>query len=94
MCLAAGKVTPSGPIDHIIPHHGDPKLFFDRNNLQALCQPCHDSRKRQIEHYGHSQACSADGMPLDPGHAWFQEKAMRDKKRREDLKHKERKESR
>ena len=31
-------------VDHIIPHRGDQKLFWDRNNWQALCKPCHDKK--------------------------------------------------
>ena len=28
-------------LDHIIPHRGDRKLFWDRDNWQALCKSCH-----------------------------------------------------
>jgi len=94
MCLSRGLTVQATVADHIIPHHGDCKLFFDPTNLSSLCQPCHDNRKRQIEHHGYSQACDAEGLPVDITHPWYQEKASRDKKRREDLKHKERKESR
>jgi len=34
----------SRDVDHIIPHRGDPVLFWDVGNLQALCTRCH-SRK-------------------------------------------------
>jgi 5-methylcytosine-specific restriction endonuclease McrA len=34
--------------DHEIAHHGDEVLFWDENNLQCLCKPCHDKLK-QIE---------------------------------------------
>jgi 5-methylcytosine-specific restriction protein A len=29
-------------VHHIVDHRGSEKLFFDYNNLQALCKPCHD----------------------------------------------------
>ena len=29
--------------DHIKPHRGDERLFWDPSNLQCVCQPCHDS---------------------------------------------------
>lgn len=32
--------------DHIVPHRGDGRLFWDRNNLQCLCKSCHDSTKQ------------------------------------------------
>lgn len=39
--------------DHIIPHRGNPALFFDKKNLQCLCaHPCHSSRKQAMERRG------------------------------------------
>lgn len=29
-------------VDHIVPHKGDMKLFWDRSNWQPLCKRCHD----------------------------------------------------
>jgi 5-methylcytosine-specific restriction endonuclease McrA len=43
-CGAAGRLE----VDHITPHRGDPALFFEINNLQTLCAPCH-SRKTLCE---------------------------------------------
>ncbi len=34
----------STEVDHITPHHGDLKLFFDYLNLQALCKSCHSKK--------------------------------------------------
>ena len=31
-------------VDHIIPHKGDQKLFWDTRNWQPLCKPCHDKK--------------------------------------------------
>lgn len=31
-------------VDHIVPHRGDPRLMWDRSNLQAMSAQCH-SRK-------------------------------------------------
>jgi 5-methylcytosine-specific restriction protein A len=36
-CRAAATV-----VHHKRDHKGDPALFFDRDNLQALCKPHHD----------------------------------------------------
>ncbi|WP_456848588.1 hypothetical protein [Bradyrhizobium sp. USDA 4504] len=37
-------------MDHIVPHRGDMKLFWDRKNWQALASsPCHTSRKQSKE---------------------------------------------
>lgn len=35
-------------VDHILPHRGDLARFYDTNNLQTLCKPCH-SRKTALE---------------------------------------------
>ncbi|WP_330164070.1 HNH endonuclease [Paenibacillus campinasensis] len=40
----AGRLVASTVVDHIIPHKGDPKLFWDKNNWQALCKKCHDTK--------------------------------------------------
>jgi 5-methylcytosine-specific restriction endonuclease McrA len=35
--------------DHIIPHRGDERLFWDETNLQTLCKRCHDTVKQREE---------------------------------------------
>lgn len=36
-------------VDHIIPHKGDDRLFWDRNNWQPLCAHHHNSTKQREE---------------------------------------------
>lgn len=36
-------------VDHIIPHKGNPRLFWDRANWQPLCTPCHSREKQRQE---------------------------------------------
>ena len=43
-CRANGRLEPATVIDHIVPHRGDPKLFWDQNNWQPLCKACHDKK--------------------------------------------------
>ena len=38
--------TPATQTDHVIPHRGDPLLFWDPANWQALCDSC-GARKTQ-----------------------------------------------
>lgn len=45
-CLRHGIATPATVVDHIVPHRGDPKLFWDKSNWQALCKKCHDRKTR------------------------------------------------
>lgn len=43
-CLARGQTVTANVVDHITPHRGDRKLFWDTKNWQALCGPCHSSK--------------------------------------------------
>jgi len=49
MCKHKGMVTSATVVDHIIPHKGNHKLFWDVNNWQPLCKTHHDSDKRKME---------------------------------------------
>ena len=37
-CAKKGKYVRATVVDHIIPHRGDQKLFWDQNNWQSLCK--------------------------------------------------------
>jgi 5-methylcytosine-specific restriction enzyme A len=78
-CLAEGRLTAATVVDHVIAHGGDRQLFCDRDNWQALCKGCHDSKtvrdgrwrrqswgEKHLRRYG----CDIHGMPLDPEHPW------------------------
>lgn len=41
-CFDKGLIVPATVVDHIKPHKGDKDLFWDRDNYQPLCKPCHD----------------------------------------------------
>ena len=43
-CLKRGRYTQATVVDHIVPHRGDSKLFWDSSNWQPLCKPCHDRK--------------------------------------------------
>lgn len=43
-CREKGKLTPATVVDHIVPHRGDPVLFWDENNWQPLCRDCHGEK--------------------------------------------------
>lgn len=45
LCAVCGKLA--ADVDHIQPHRGDPKLFFDLGNIQPICKPCHKSKTRR-----------------------------------------------
>ena len=67
-CLRSGKETPATIVHHKVEHKGDETLFWSRDNLESVCASCHSGHIRVSEHVGYSQACDADGFPIDPRH--------------------------
>lgn len=45
-CMREGKYVKATDVDHIIPHRGDKKLFWDESNWQALCHSHHSIKTR------------------------------------------------
>ena len=43
-CKKQGAVTAATVVDHIKPHQGDERLFWDESNWQALCKHHHDKK--------------------------------------------------
>lgn len=41
-CVSCGDVAKV--VDHIKPHKGDMKLFWDVSNWQGMCKSCHDRK--------------------------------------------------
>jgi 5-methylcytosine-specific restriction protein A len=50
-CKKEDRLTPATEVDHIIPHGGDMKRFWDKSNWQSLCKKCH-SKKTTLEDGG------------------------------------------
>lgn len=50
-CTASGRVVASECVDHIVPHKGDEKLFWDTENWQAMSNK-HHARKTAREDGG------------------------------------------
>ena len=40
-CKEANHIQVAQCVDHIVPHRGDERLFWDQSNHQALCLSCH-----------------------------------------------------
>ncbi len=43
-CKERSVMTVAKVVDHIIPHKGDRRLFWDTKNHQGLCERCHNSK--------------------------------------------------
>ena len=57
--LIGAHPAPDSPVvDHVVPHRGDPVLFWDPANLQALSKAAHDGEKQSME---------ARGLPAQGG---------------------------
>ena len=50
-CQEAGKLVAATVVDHIVPHRGDGKLFWDESNWQPLCKRCHDRKTMTDDRY-------------------------------------------
>ena len=46
-CLKEGRYVKATDIDHVRAHRGDPKLFWDQSNWQALCHRHHSIKTRR-----------------------------------------------
>ena len=55
-------------VNHKQEHKGDLALFFDPENVESVCAPCHDGPIQQTEKLGYSLAVGPDGIPVDPKH--------------------------
>jgi 5-methylcytosine-specific restriction protein A len=43
-CQDAGRITTATEVDHIDPHKGDLQKFWDAENWQSICKPCHNRK--------------------------------------------------
>ena len=60
-------------VDHIDPHKGDERKFWNARNLQSMTKQCHDKFKQSQEKggAGFDMGSNADGTPLNPDHPWY-----------------------
>jgi len=63
MCLREGRLAAATVVDHRVPHKGNPRLFWDRANWDALCGPHHNGTKQAIER-NTTRGIGEDGWPL------------------------------
>jgi 5-methylcytosine-specific restriction protein A len=71
------QLARSSHVDHIKAHKGDPRLFWDRTNLQGLCRACHSSKTvKQDGGWGRKpsgiplRGTDVKGEPTDKNHPW------------------------
>ena len=67
--LKRGRADPrSAVVHHLKPHKGEHDLFFDLDNLQAVCWTCHSGDIQSAEARGYDTQIGDDGWPIDPSH--------------------------
>ena len=69
-CESDGQTRSASVVDHIKPHKGDIRLFWDESNWQALCKTHHDSTKQRMERSGKDVGCDINGNPLAKMNHW------------------------
>ena len=50
-CQKEGRFVKATVVDHVMPHRGDQKLFWDQSNWQPLCKQCHDRKTMTDDRY-------------------------------------------
>jgi 5-methylcytosine-specific restriction endonuclease McrA len=68
LCYRRGRLTPATVVHHREPHKGDPVKFYDPDNVEACCSPCHDGPVQSEERIGYSTEIGTDGWPVDARH--------------------------
>lgn len=53
MCKSIKADTSQLVGDHIKPHRGDERMFWDESNIQCVCKRCHDRDKQREERRGY-----------------------------------------
>jgi len=51
-CKRENAVTAATVVDHVIPHKGDMKLFWNMRNWQSLCKHHHDQKTMSEGSFG------------------------------------------
>jgi 5-methylcytosine-specific restriction enzyme A len=51
-CRSQGRVVPATVVDHVVPHRGDQRLFWDRGNWAPSCKACHDAKTAREGRWG------------------------------------------
>jgi 5-methylcytosine-specific restriction endonuclease McrA len=69
-CEQDGQIRSATVVDHIKPHKGNARMFWDESNWQALCQLHHDSTKQRMERSGEAVGCDINGNPLVKMRHW------------------------
>lgn len=68
VCLEQGRTTAATVVHHLTPHRGRWLYFVSPDNLQSVCEACHNAELQFIERRGYSNRIGDDGWPTDQNH--------------------------
>jgi 5-methylcytosine-specific restriction enzyme A len=51
-CRALGRIVAASVVDHVVPHRGDQKLFWNESNWAPACKRCHDAKTAREGRWG------------------------------------------
>jgi 5-methylcytosine-specific restriction enzyme A len=51
-CRAQGRAVAATVVDHVVPHRGNKRLFWDEANWAPACKPCHDAKTAREGRWG------------------------------------------
>lgn len=65
-CGRAGRIVPALLVDHVVAISDGGHPFPSLDGLASMCQHCHNEK-----HAGGIKGCDVNGLPVDPGSAFF-----------------------
>ena len=75
ICVYCGSMATV--TNHKKPHKGNETLFWDSNNWEPVCKPCHDSVVAKIENgkvngkdFVINNVSDNEGLPVSGAHPW------------------------
>ena len=78
-CLLLGRVRPSRCVDHIVPKHSCPELFWVIENWAAMCNSCHGYKTRKEPQQSwdpHHDRIVVCGLPGTGKTTWARESGL------------------
>lgn len=76
-CLARGEYVASEEVDHIRDSREDYTDDNRRENLTAMCKPCHSMKTARSMGKSVTLGCDKAGLPVDPAHHWNTARVVR-----------------